>query len=88
MARTQQTFVNRRDGPIYVSVEPWPQCFELDPGDKLTVIWDGPATGDTMQIDFINERELVIWPSGSLEGISYLINDAPGEDRSWKFRHR
>ena len=40
MARTQQTFTNAQDGPIYVFVEPWPECFELEPGDKLTLIFD------------------------------------------------
>jgi hypothetical protein len=88
MAQTQQTFVNRKDGPIYVSVEPWPQCFELEPGDRLTLIWDGPATGDTIETEFINERELVVWPNGSIDGIRYLLNDEPGEDRSWTFKHR
>jgi hypothetical protein len=38
VARTQQTFENGKDGPIYVSIEPWPECFELEPGDTLTLI--------------------------------------------------
>ena len=64
MARTQQTFENRQDGPIYVSVEPWPHCFELEPGDRLTLVWDAPETGDSVQVEFINARELVLWPDG------------------------
>ncbi len=87
MAQIQQTFVNREDGLIYVSIEPCPQCFELEPGDKLTLIWDGPVAGDSIKTDFINERELVVWPSGSIDGIRYLFSGEPGEDRSWTFKH-
>ncbi|MBS0284117.1 MAG: hypothetical protein JSS15_06815 [Proteobacteria bacterium] len=88
MASTQQTFVNQMDEPIYVSVEPWPECFELEPGDKLTLVWNGPTTGDAMQVDFINECELVVWPSGEIDDIKYLFNGEPGADRSWTFKHR
>lgn len=88
MTRTQQTFSNNIDGPIYVSVEPWPECFELEPGDKLTLIWSGSTNGNTVQVDFINERELVVWPDGAIDDIEYLFNGEPGKDRSWKFKHR
>ena len=88
MARTQQVFVNNKKSPVYVSVEPWPQCFELEPGDKLTLIWTAPDGAETAQIDFINERELVVWPAGRLDDIQYLINGEPGADRSWDFKHR
>jgi hypothetical protein len=88
MPSTQQTLVNRTTAPIYVSVEPWPECFELEPGDKLTLVWDAPTTGDAMQIDFINEREFVVWPSGEIDDIRYLFNGEPGADRSWTFKHR
>lgn len=88
MTQTQQTFVNRKDAPIYVSVEPWPECFELEPGDKLTLVWGAPMVGDAMQVDFINERELVVWPNGEIDDIRYVFNDEPGEDRSWTFKHR
>lgn len=87
MPQTQQSFVNRKDGPIYVSVEPWPQCFELETGDKLTLVWDAAKTGDTLLIEFINDRELVVWPEGSIDDIRYFINGEPGEDRSWTFKH-
>lgn len=88
MAEIQQTFLNGKDGPIYVSVEPWPECFELEPGEKLTLVWNGPATGDTVQIDFINERELVVWPNGEVDTIKYLINGEDAEARSWTFKHK
>ncbi|WP_353205814.1 hypothetical protein [Sphingomonas sp.] len=87
MPQTQQSFVNLKDDPIYVSVEPWPQCFELETGDKLTLVWDAPETGDTLQINFINDRELVVWPEGAIDDIRYFINGEPGEDRSWTFKH-
>ncbi len=88
MARTQQTFQNGKDEPIYVSVEPWPECFELEPGDKLTLIWNAAETGDAVLVNFINDRELVVWPNGETDDIEFLFNDLPGEDRSWTFKHR
>lgn len=88
MTQTQQTFVNQKNGPVYVSVEPWPQCFELEPGDRLTLIWDGPAIGDAIQIDFMDENELVVRPNGDLNSLRYLFNGEPGEGRSWTFKHR
>ena len=88
VARTQQTFENGKDGPVYVSVEPWPHAFELEPGDKLTLIWDAPETGDAVQVDFVNEHELVVWPNGSGDDLQILFNGGPAEGRSWKFKHR
>lgn len=87
MARTQQTFENDKDGPIYVSVEPWPECFELEPGDKLTLIWNAPGIGDASQVNFINERELVVWPNGDIDDLVILFNGGPSDGRSWKFKH-
>lgn len=88
MARTQQTFVNDKDGPIYISVEIWPECFELEPGEKLTLIWDAADDRDAVQVNFINERELVVWPEGDLDGMQFLINGNPARDRSWVFKHK
>lgn len=88
MAQTQHSFVNRKEGPIYVSVEPWPECFELEPGDRLTLIWDASENGDAITIDFINDHELVAWPNGETHQMQYLINGEEAEDRSWTFKHR
>jgi len=88
MARVEQSFVNRNKVPIYVSVEPWPECFELEPGEELTLIYDATDDGNTVQIDFVNTQELVVWPKGQIDDIKYLINGQPGEDRSWAFKHR
>jgi hypothetical protein len=49
MAKVQQSFSNNKDGPIYVSMEPWPECFELEPGEKLTLIWNASESGDAAQ---------------------------------------
>jgi hypothetical protein len=87
MTRSQQTITNSKDGPIYVSVEPWPECFELEPGGKLTLIWDATDDGDAAQIDFINERELVMWPNGDIDAMKFLINGEAAEERSWIFKH-
>jgi len=87
MARTQQTFRNDRPVPIYISVEPWPECFELEPGDKLTLVYDATEDGDAIAVNFINERELVLWPNGALEGIQVLFNGGSSAGRSWKFKH-
>ncbi len=88
MPQMQQTFVNKKDGPIYISVEPWPECFELEPGDRLTLVWDARSTGEAAQIDFINERELVVDPWGAIDQMQFLINGEPAQERSWDFRHR
>ncbi len=88
MGKVQNTFSNGQDRPIYVSVEPWPECFELEPGEKLTLIWDAPDSGDAAQIDFVNERELVVWPSGGIDEIKYLINGEEAKGRSWTFKHK
>ena len=88
MAQVQQSFVNRKDGPIYVSVEPWPECFELEPGERLTLIWDGPVSDDLIVVEFINDRELVVWPNGDIDRIQYLIDGKDAEDRTWTFKHR
>jgi hypothetical protein len=87
MARTRQTFVNRKDGAIYVSVEPWPECFELEPDDKLTLEFDAADTGDTIQIDFINERKLVVWPNTASGDVEMLLNGESAEGKSWTFKH-
>jgi len=86
--RTQQIFVNETDQPIYVSVEPWPECFELEPKDKLTLIYPPVETGDAPSIHVVNERELVVWPTAKDDEIEYFINDERAEHLSWKHKHK
>ena len=71
-----------------MSVEPWPERFELEPKDKLTLIWSAPDVGDAVQVNFINERELVVWPNGDLDDLVILFNGSSSEGRSWTFKHR
>ena len=87
MPRTHQTFVNGRDCPIYISVEPWAHCFELEPKDKLTLTWDAPGTGDALEVSFITERELTVSPNGKVDDLKILFNDGPADDRSCAFKH-
>lgn len=84
--RAQQTFTNDKDGPIYISVEPWPECFELEPGDRLTLRYEVPRSGDALHVNFVNDRELVIWPMGNHEGVEFLFNGGSAEGRSWNFK--
>ena len=86
MTRAQQTIVNRKDGPIYVSIEVAPECYELEPGDRLTLIYDVPREGDALEVEFINEREPVVWPNGDSDP-TVLINGESAKGRSWKFKH-
>jgi len=88
MPQTQQTFVNRKKESVVICVEPWPECFELEPGDKLTLVWEADEAGDTAQIDFINERELVVSPNGVIDEMQFIFNGEPGRHRSWKFKDR
>jgi hypothetical protein len=88
MARTQQTFENKKDAPIYISIEPWPDCFELEPGDRLTLIYDAAETGDALSVDFITERELVVWPNGAIDDLEVLFNGGPSDGLSWNFKHK
>ena len=87
MARTRQAFRNRQDRPIYISVEPWPKGFELEPGDELTLIYDAVETGDAVAIELVNERELVVWPNASTDDLPVLFNGGPSESRNWVFKH-
>ncbi|AMB45026.1 MULTISPECIES: hypothetical protein [Methylobacteriaceae] len=80
--------VNRKDGPIYVSVEPLPECFELEPGDELTLIWIANEDDHPVQIDFAGERDLVVWPENRGADIQFLINGEEAAHRSWDFKHQ
>lgn len=89
MQTARQTITNDREVPIYISIEPTPECYELAPGEKLTLIYQLlPATGDSLEVNFINERELVTWPGGHLDDPEVLINGDPADGRSWVFKHK
>ena len=88
MPTSQHTIVNKQGRPIYISIEPWPECYELEPGDRLTLSYGLPQSGDALEVQFINERELVLWPTELDPEPFVLINDASAEGRSWKFKHQ
>jgi len=87
MALAKQTFSNQKDGPIYISIEPNPECYELEPGDSLTLIYALPADGDAFEVQFVNERELVILPADTTGEPEVLVNGASAKGLSWKFKH-
>jgi hypothetical protein len=87
MAKDQQTFRNDKSFPIYISVEPWPKCFELEPGDTLTLIYEPSGEGGGLDVSVPNERELVIWPMGRHDSVEFLLNGESAEGRSWVFKH-
>jgi hypothetical protein len=86
MTRAQQTFVNRHDEPIYISIEPTPDCYELEPGESLTLIFKVPESGDALNLWVGGGREMAIWPMADEEP-EVLINGKSAEGRSWKFTH-
>ncbi len=86
MRTATQTIVNRIKKPIYITIELTPQAYELEPGEELTLIYDIEVDGNALQIYFVSENELVIWPNG--EDPRVLIGDKPAADRNWKFKHR
>ena len=58
----------------------------MEPGDHLTLIYEPLADRDGLQVDFINERELVVWANGRNPDV--LFNEEPAKDRSGVFKHR
>lgn len=84
MNKARQTFVNDQDRPIYITIEPAPECYELEPGETLTLIYDVSEVGDTLSINLIEEG-VIVWPLGKEPEV--LINGAKAHERSWKFKH-
>jgi hypothetical protein len=84
MTSARHTIVNAEDRPIYISIEPAPECYELEPGETLTMIYDLPAEGDAFSIAVIDEG-LSITPFGDEPEV--LINGVSADGRSWKFKH-
>jgi hypothetical protein len=84
MTTARQNIVNGRDIPIYVSVEPAPECFELEPGETLTLVYDVPEQGAALTINIIDEG-IVVLPAGDEPEV--LINGVSADERSWNFTH-
>jgi hypothetical protein len=84
MPKGQQTFANRTEHPIYISIEITPDCYKLEPDDRLTIIYDVPTGIDALEVHFINNEELVLWPGTTVEP-EVLINGKSAEGLSWNF---
>lgn len=84
MNLARQTITNNRDTPIYISIEPTPDCYELEPGDTLTLKYHVPDAGEAFTM-FVIEEGLSILPLGDEPEV--LINGMPGQGRSWNFKH-
>ncbi len=54
----------------------------------MALIWTAAETGEAAQVNFINDRELVVRPNGDLDDLVILLNGAPSEGRSWTFKHQ
>jgi len=70
--------------PIYISIEIAPDCYKLEPGDRLTIIYEVPEGIDALEVHFINKEELVIWPAMATKP-DVLINGKSAEGLSWNF---
>ncbi|MFT4252378.1 MAG: hypothetical protein QM608_07830 [Caulobacter sp.] len=66
---------------------PWGHCFELEPGDRLTLAYDAVARGDALEVEVVNERELNLSPNGAIDDLQVLFNGGSSEGRSWNFKH-
>lgn len=84
MPKAQQTFANRTEHPIYISIEITPDCYKLEPRDRLTIIYDVLDGIDALEVHFINKEELVIWPAMTAKP-QVLINGKCAEGLSWNF---
>lgn len=84
MVAALQTIANERDRPIYISIEPTPDCYELEPGDVLTLLYDAPPGEEAFSI-YVVEEGLSLSPL--VDEFEVLINGASAEGRSWKFKH-
>ena len=84
MTTARQNIVNGRDKPIYVSIEPAPECFELESGETLTLLYDVPEQEVALTINVIDEG-IVVVPAGDPPEV--LIDGVSADERSWNFRH-
>ena len=85
MTKARQIFVNDRDVPIYITIEPSPECYELEPGETLTLIYNVPDDRDALSSSIVNGG-IVVWPFGGEPEV--MVNGVDARGRSWKFKHR
>ena len=84
MVKAQQTFINEAKHEICVTIEPVCNYCLLHPGDRLTLIYTVPSSGDALRVILRGPSDLWIDPVGFLE-YQVLVNGQPAEDLSWKF---
>jgi hypothetical protein len=56
MPKAQQTFANRTEHPIYISIEITPDCNKLEPCDHLTIIYEVLEGIDALEVHLINKE--------------------------------
>ncbi|MEL7198223.1 MAG: hypothetical protein AAGL10_07900 [Pseudomonadota bacterium] len=85
MGKASQCFSNQGSAPIYVSVEPCPECFKLMPKEELTLRWHPDPNHELARIEWINDKELVVWPNGNIDDIEFLIDGEEARHKAWNF---
>ncbi len=83
MPKVQQTFTNRTRHPVFIYVEITPDCYKLQPDDRLTIIDEVPDGAALAEIDFVNNEELTIWPVSNEPEV--LVNGKSAEGLSWNW---
>ena len=83
MPKVQQTFVNRAEHPVFIYVEVVPDCYKLQPGDRLTIVDDAPEGAALSEISFLSREELHVWPVDCAHEV--LVNGKSAEGLSWNF---
>ena len=95
MSRNRLTFTNSNDHPIYLYVEPWPLAFELEPKEKIEIIYyykdDEPiemVSHGTKEISIYLNFDLSMQDVEGVEFLEIFIDGLPAHDRDWNFKHR
>ncbi len=78
----RMTFENKREEVSEMWIEPWPDCFRLKPGEKLTMEFDCPEPNEPMHVE-LTDASLVLWPN-TLSHPNYAIDGQPANERNWK----
>jgi hypothetical protein len=82
MATTIFAFENNRPEALDVHVEPWPELFRLQPGERLEFRYEAPPDGETISI-IAHDEGITLWTAIGSQP-EFLIDGKPANDRSWK----
>ena len=80
--RISLAFKNKRDSTAQVWVEPWPDCFNLKPGENLIMEFECSDPDKPLNVELTDDC-LVLWPN-TLQHPSFSIDGQPANDRSWR----